>query len=93
MSEITTEALTAKLTEEEKDQAIAWLKSKSKSPVCSTCGESGWVVDNHRLALVSWDRKWSSPAVAIECRNCGKVEMFRTISMGIDGPFGEDEDG
>ena len=82
-----------KLTEQEIDTAIRWLREKA-SEECSSCGEKSWTVAQHVVVLRAETQSILAehtyyPALLAICKHCARFQLHGAIRAGIE-PFRAD---
>lgn len=81
------------LSDEEYQAALDWLRSKAGEPGkgnCPTCGSDTWTVHRDRVGIFTIDHAQLFPGVVVSCNHCGKMDVFNTLTMGIDEPEPKD---
>ena len=81
-----------KLTDEEREKAVAWLNEKTKNYECPVCGTNNWAIGQH---IIQEDIYRGGnvivggsvyPTVFVVCTNCAYVRHFMAIQMGVIDP-------
>jgi len=72
----------------QRQKVLDWLKSKALSPICPFCGRDTWNVGDilapHNLGMTKQiDFGSATPLVPLVCTNCGHVDLFAALPMGL----------
>lgn len=89
---------TPRLSDEQLEVVLNWIKKKTKGGgACSECGSRDWALMSDMLAMSIFippsgaDRQGSMvmdiacPAIALSCKNCGYLKLFRADVLGLMG--------
>lgn len=78
------------LTDEQKQKVVDWIDAKfPKGLTCPLCQSLDWLVSNDIVVPPVWQlhgidlTKPSVPVVPFSCKNCGHVEFFDAIAIGL----------
>ncbi len=91
--------LHGKLSDDEKDKVVSWLKEKWKGPViCPYSKDSEWIIGEYIVAPINYSKKGifvggeDSPQVMVVCKNCGHTVFLNAVILGLFPPGGEVSD-
>jgi len=82
----------AKLTKEEKDKVVDWLKGRREGPmsiICSVCGQQNWNIGAHLVAPVIFRQGGfvfggsAYPTVMLYCDHCGNTLYLNAVKIGL----------
>ena len=79
----------AKLTEEEKKDAIDWIEHRAPNLTCTVCGQKHFTIGEHAVSTLIHGGKGfilggsAYPQIMVICTNCGHTIHFNAVLMGI----------
>ncbi len=73
-----------KLTQEQEDKAIQFLKKKKALRPCSACGQGDWQIIDEKIQQPVYQEQAAIPCVMLVCTNCGLIRNFSSVVIGID---------
>lgn len=79
-----------KLTKQEKQKAIDWIKERggNRAITCSVCYATSWMVGDNLVAPVIFRTGYvlggpAYPQVMLICKNCGHTMLLNAVMMGL----------
>jgi hypothetical protein len=79
-----------KVSKENRDMILDWLKAKCGNLRCMCCGNGKWNLSDISMIHIGFDLDSTRfhyhegmPAVAIVCDTCGHIEFFASGVLGI----------
>ena len=78
-----------KLEKEQKERLVEHFENIGGVPACSFCGKNDWQGDQHIFQALTYSPKGLviggpvMPFVTIGCKNCGNMQFFNAIAIGI----------
>lgn len=81
-----------KLSEEEKQKVVNWLKEKAPIlGMCSLCKKGEWLLSDHTVVPMLFGQGavtggTAYPQVMLICKNCAHTQFLNTVVIGIFQP-------
>ncbi|MFW5679095.1 MAG: hypothetical protein ACOC3D_02425 [Pseudomonadota bacterium] len=84
---------TGRLTAEDRQLILNWLKTKGRHHDCPVCGTNKWMIGDHLIAgrVHGLDPKTVAreqyPQVVLVCNNCAHTRYFMAVPLGLVLPI------
>ncbi len=64
-----------------------WIMMKVPQYACVFCGNQTWSVGEVVMPPLATDLRSGQPLVVVQCADCGRVDLFDAVSVGLRPPF------
>lgn len=76
------------LTKDEATACMHWFQERCQNFPCQACGYKDWALSADCHHLMDSESQLT-PLIALVCHNCGHMEFFSAVEMGIRSNLGE----